>query len=170
MLNKKILAYKTRSLVKNSKVARKSISYNDARSIGIIFTTDDLKKHETVKKFVKQLQKDGKKVQVLSFLPKGKQNHEFLFDFFTIKDVTFWGSFTANQVADFTKKPFDFLYYLDTDNNPLIKNILALSNAKCRIGKFSEENNPVCELMIQTSDESTQELANEMYRYTKLLS
>lgn len=170
MLNKKILSYKTRSLVTNNKVARRSISYGEARSIGIIFTIEDMKKHETIKRFIKQLEKDGKKIQVLAFLPKGRQNFEFLFDFFTVKDISFWGNFTANQVMEFAQKPFDFLFYLDTETNPLIKNILAMSKAKCRIGKFDQENNAVCELMIQASNGSTQELANEMYRYTKLLS
>ncbi|ELR71489.1 hypothetical protein C900_02552 [Fulvivirga imtechensis AK7] len=170
MLNKKILSYKTRSLVTNNTVVRRSISYSEARSIGIIFSIEDLKKHETIKKFIKQLEKDGKKTQVLAFLPKGHQNFEFLFDFFTVKDISFWGNFTASQVMEFAQKPFDFLFYMDTVSNPLIKNILAMSKARCRIGKFDDENSAVCELMIQTTNGSTQELASEMYRYTKLLS
>lgn len=149
---------------------RSSTSYDQAKSIGIIFSTDDLKKHETVKKFVKRLERDGKKVHVLSFLPKGKENFEFLFDFFTEKDVSFWGNFTAELVINFANKPFDYLFYLDVDSNLLIKNILAMSKAKCRVGKFDEENNAFFELMIQTHNGSTEYLVDEMYKYTKILS
>lgn len=170
MLNKKILSYKTRSLIASSQVVRKNISYGEAKSVGVVFTIEDLKKHETVKTFIKRLEKDGKKVQVLAFMPKGAQNFEFLFDFFTVKDLSFWGNFTARQVTDFAAKPFDFLFYLDNNSNQLILNVMAMSKARCRIGKFNEDNSPVCELMIQTSDGGARELADEMYRYTKLLS
>ncbi|GAA0894071.1 hypothetical protein GCM10009122_37510 [Fulvivirga kasyanovii] len=171
MLSKKILSYKTKALVKKSKVARNSVSYEQAKSIGIVFTIDDLAKHETIKQLVRRLEKDGKKVQALAFLPKGKENFEFLFDFFTDKDVTMWGNFTADQVHSFVEKPFDYLFYLDQKSNPLITNILAMSKAKCRIGKFNEVNNQLCELMIQTQNGSSiQHLAEEMYKYTKILS
>ncbi|MBL6448947.1 hypothetical protein JMN32_21735 [Fulvivirga sp. 29W222] len=171
MLSKKIISYKTKALVKKSKVARNNISYEQAKSIGIIFTIDDLAKHETIKQLVSKLEKDGKKVQVLAFLPKGKENFEFLFDFFTDKDVSIWGKFTSEQVHNFVEKPFDYLFYLDNKSNPLMTNILAMSKAKCRVGKFNEVNNQLCELMIQPQNGSSiQHLADEMYRYTKILS
>lgn len=170
MLSKKILSYKTKALVKSSKISRSSISYDQAKSIGIIFSVEDLAKHETIKKLKKQLEKDGKTVQVLAFLPRGKENFEFLFDFFTIKDITLWGNFTAEQVISFANKSFDYLFYADESYNPMIGNILAMSKAKCRVGKFNKTNNQFCELMIQTQNGSIQHLVDEMYRYTKILS
>lgn len=170
MLNTKILSYKTRALVKHSKVARGSISYDKAKSIGVIFSIDDQSKHETIKKFINQLHKDGKKVQVLAFLPKGKDNFEFMYDFFTLKDISMWGNFTADQVTNFANQPFDYLFYIDDTSHPVIRNILAMSNAKCRVGKFIDDNSAFCELMIRTENGSIQNLVNEMYRYTKILS
>ncbi|MTI20565.1 hypothetical protein E1176_05995 [Fulvivirga sp. RKSG066] len=170
MLNKKLLSYKTKSIIKKSQVPRGSMAYNNAETIGLIFSIDDLHKHESIKRFIDRLSADNKKVEVLSYLPKKKENHEFLFDFFTVKDINFWGTFTSEKVEKFAKKPFDYLFYLDVESNPLIRNILAMSKAKCRVGRFSEENEPFCEMMIQTTDNSIDSLINEMYKYTKILS
>lgn len=169
MLNKKLLAYKTRSIAKKSTVARGSMSYQSAETIGILFSIDDKTKHETIKQLVHQLENDNKKVEVLAFLPKKKDNHEFLFEYFTAKDVSFWGNIDADNVNKFASKPFDYLFYLDIDSNPFIRNILASSKAKCRVGKFHPENEPYCEMMIETSN-NIKSLANEMYKYTKILS
>jgi len=169
MLSKKILSYKTKSIAKKSTVIRSSMAYDTAETIGIVFSIDDIHKHEAIKSFIQNLEGDGKKVEVIAFLPKKKENHEFLFDFFTTKDISFWGNFTSDKVVDFASKPFDYLFYIDLESSPLIRNILAMSKAKCRVGKFSEENEPFCEMMIQTSN-NIPGLVDEMYKYTKILS
>lgn len=170
MLNKKLLAYKTRSLIKKSQTVRRSVSYAQAKNVGIIFSIDDLKKHDAIKKLIKQLEQDGKEVHTLAYLPNGHQNFEFMFDFFTSEDVTFWGNFTARQVHDFTERSFDYLFYPDEISNPLIRTILAMSNARCRIGKYDELNSQFCELMIRMQNDSIRELVDNMYKYTKILS
>ena len=53
---------------------------------------------------------DGKQVQVLEFLPKKKENPEFMFDYFTIEDLNFWGKLSNEQVEKFTKINFDYLF------------------------------------------------------------
>ncbi|MBL3655941.1 DUF6913 domain-containing protein [Fulvivirga sediminis] len=170
MLNKKILGYRTSSILKNNKAKRLSTNYKDAGSIGIIYTSEDWGKHHIVKEFKKSLEDDGKEVKVLTLLPKGLENFEFLFDFFTTKDISFWGNFTAEQVHKFVNATFDYLFYLDTKSNLLIKNILALSKARCRVGKYEETDSQFFELMINTRSDSTSELVNEMYKYTKILN
>lgn len=169
MLTKKLLLYKTKSIAKKSKVVRTSMAYSSAETIGLVFSIDDIQKHEVIKSFIQNLENDNKKVEALAFLPKKKENHEFLFDFFTNKDLNFWGSITSELVDNFTKKTFDYLFYIDLESNPIIRNILAKSKAKCRVGKFSTENEPYCEFMIQTEN-NIKSLVDEMYKYTKILS
>ena len=169
MVNRTLLSYKTKSLVKKNTVQRGSIAYQNVETIGIVFSIDDETKHKSIKRLIQQLEDDGKKVEVLAYLPKKKENHEFLFDFFTVKDLNFWGSFTSEKVAHFAARPFDYLLYIDIESNPFIRNILAMSKAKCRIGKFSEENEAFCEMMIQTAN-NIDSLVDEMYKYTKILS
>ena len=60
MLNKKFLSLKTRSYLRKNDTKRANLAYNSAKTVGIIFTTEDLKKHELIKKFIKDLENDGK--------------------------------------------------------------------------------------------------------------
>ncbi|UII24205.1 DUF6913 domain-containing protein [Fulvivirga ligni] len=170
MLNKKMLSYKTRSFIKKNNAKRISTDYKDAESIGILFSIDGKQKHQIVKEFKKILEKDGKQVKVLAYLPKDQENFEFLFDFFTNNDVNFWGSFTSDQVQSFVDKTFDYLFYLDIETNDLTQNILAMSKAKCRVGKYNEKGDSFFELMINTHDSNVKGLADEMYKYTKILN
>jgi len=142
--------------------------YQQALNIGIIFTVEDKQKHEAVKELVHQLERDGKKVQVLEFLPEKKNNHDFKFDFFTIKDVSFWGSLEAPNALKFADTPFDYVFYIDMESNPLILHVLARSKAHCRIGKFSETESKFFELMIEENG-SNKGLMEAMYNYTSKL-
>lgn len=171
MLTKKLINLRTKSLLKKNPTHRSSMIYDKADQIGVIFTIDSKEKHDTIKSFIKQLEADGKKVDVIAYLPKNKENYEFLFDFYTAKDISFWGSFTSDKVTSFASKSFDYLFYIDTQSNILNRNILAMSKAKCRVAPFDELNEDYSEMMVQVPKKaSITELVNEMYRYTKLLS
>ncbi len=156
---------RTESALKKNKIARASMPYAQALNIGVIFTVEDKQKHEAVKEFVHQLERDGKKVQVLEFLPEKKNNHDFKFDFFTINDLSFWGNLEAANALKFANTPFDYIFSVDKESNPLILHVLARSKAHCRIGKFSEADSPFFELMIE-EDGSNQGLIESMYNYT----
>jgi hypothetical protein len=162
------LKMRTETALKKNKTAHANIPYKQAISMGIIFTVEDKQKHETVKEFIHLLERDGKKVQVLEFLPEKKNNHEFKFDFFTIKDLSFWGNVTAANALKFAETPFDYLFYLDKESNPLILHLLARGKARCRVGKFIESENPFFELMIEQNG-SNKELMETMYNYTRQL-
>lgn len=163
-----LLAMRTRAQLKKNKTKRVSLPFTEARHVGIIYTVEDRKKHDEIKDFIHQLERDGKKVQVLCFLPENKDNYEFLFDFFTVKDISFWGNITAANAIKFYSEPFDYLYYLDTIPNPIVENILARSKAKCRIGKHFENGQSYFELMINSLS-GQKYLYDGMYKYSKQL-
>jgi hypothetical protein len=142
------------------------MAYKRVQSIGIIFSVEDKQKHEDIKDFIRHLEQDGKKVQVLEFLPRKTDNYEFLFDFFSDKDLSFWGHITSNEARKFIEVPFDFLYYIDRQSNPMILHLLALSKARCRIGKFAEPESDFFELMIEHKG-TTRGLIDSMYQYSK---
>lgn len=164
----KLLKYKTQSYLKSNTALRTSLPYRQARSIGLIFTVEDRQKHDEIKDFIKRLEMDGKQVKVMSFLPKDKDNFEFLFDFFTYQDISFWGNITSESAKKFAEHPFDFLFYVDTKPNPMILNLVAQSKAKCRISKHWETTEPFFELMIECRD-TNRSLIDGMIRYTTKL-
>jgi hypothetical protein len=159
---------RTKSALKKNKTSRVNKPYKEAVNIGIIFTVEDKQKHDAIKELIHYLERDGKKVQVLEFLPEDKTNHEFKFDFFTMKDISFWGDVTATNALKFTDTPFDYLFYIDKESNPLILHLLARSKAHCRVGKYNEIENPYFELMIEETG-STKKLIETMFNYTSQL-
>jgi hypothetical protein len=162
------LNMRTRGALKKNKAVRATIPYESAQRVGILFTVEDQQKHMLIKYFITKLTHDGKQVQVLEFLPQKKENPEFMFDYFTIEDLNFWGKLNSEPVEKFTKINFDFLFNIDTRSNPLIQNLLANSKAHCRVGRFDEAATAFYELMIETNG-SVQGLIENMYTYTKKL-
>lgn len=159
---------RTRSALKKNQSIRANLPYAQALNIGILFTVEDKQKHADIKELIHWLEQDGKKVQVLEYLPLKKENYEFKFDFFTIKDLSFWGKINSEHAQKFIETPFDYLFYLDKEANPLALFLLATSKAKCRIGKFAENDESFYEMMIGQNG-TTKGLIDTMYKYTKQL-
>ena len=168
MFKNRLLQLRTRAAVKSNQSLRASIPYKQALNVGLLFSVEDRKKHDAIKDFIKQLQQDGKKVTVLEYLPSKKDNYEFLFDFFTIHDLSFWGKINSPGTDQFIETSFDYLFCIDMDANPLIQNVLARSKAKCRIGKFSTGDQAYFELMIEQNG-SVNNLIENMYKYARQL-
>lgn len=164
----KFLRYKTKSYLKNNKTLRSSEAYKAARTFGVIFTVEDRQKHDQIKNLIRKLERDGKQVKALGYLPPDQENYEFLFDFFTYREISIWGTITATSAVKFAESPFDFLLYLDTTPNELILNLVAKSKAKCRIGKFSPESEPFFEMMIENNGNPNLFIEN-LYKYTTAL-
>ncbi len=162
------LKYKTKSMLRRNHALRASLPYKQALNVGIVFTINDKAKHMDVKDFIKKLQQDGKRVTVITYLPRDKFNYEFMFDFFTNKDISFWGNITSVVANRFADTEFDLLYYLDDEPNPMLMNLIARSKARCRIGQFWENREPFFELMIENKS-GVKGLIDAMYRYTQVL-
>ena len=162
------LKMRTTTALRKSSVKRASTPYKHAESFGIIFSVEDRQKHDNIKDLIKRLEQDGKKVSVLEFLPKKKENYEFLFDFFTLEDLSFWGNINSEKAVKFSNTPFDYLFYIDSQSNPLVLNLLARSKAHCRVGKFNEAESPYFEMMIEDNG-STKTLIDNVYKYTRQL-
>lgn len=146
------LRYNTKNQLKKNKTLRSNNSFKKSVKAGVLFTIEDRTKHDLVKEFIKKLEAEGKTVSVLAFLPEKKENFEFLFNYFTAKDISFWGNLQSTDALTFAATPFDFLYCLDESPNPMVLNILARSKALCRIGRYVEENEVFFELMIESKN------------------
>src|ERR1041385_1913871 len=162
------LRMRTRKALRKNPSLRANLPYKQAHTFGILFTVEDKQKHLDIKDFIHQLEQDGKSVQVLEYLPLKKENYEFKFDFFTIKDLTFWGKINSAHAQKFSATSFDYLFYIDREPNPLALYLLAESKAKCRVGRFVEEDELFFEMMIGQNG-TTKGLIDTMYKYTKQL-
>jgi hypothetical protein len=160
----RFLKYRTNLILKKNNQERVSVPYKTSRTAGVIFTVEDKQKHFAIKEFIRKLEHEGKSVQVLEYLPERTENYEFKFDFFQEKDITFWGNIDSASALEFADAPFDFLYYLDLEPNPMILNLLARSHAKCRVGRFWDDGVRYLEFMVHSCP-NTQSLLDTIHKY-----
>jgi hypothetical protein len=162
------LKLRTNAVLKKAKAFRSNLPYKQARTVGVLFSVEDKQKHFIIKELIKKLELDEKVVQVLEYMPAKHENYEFKFDFFTEKDLSFWGNITSSSANQFADAPFDFLFYIDLEPNVFVLNVLARSKAKCRVGKYFDGGQQYMELMIESVG-GIQALIDGMYKYATQL-
>ena len=166
-IDRKLLALRTKLFVKKNNFERITTSFSEAKKIGIVFCVEDKVKHASIDHFVHKLQKEGKTVKALCYLPKGKENYEFRFDFFARADLSFWGNFTSPLIEEFLQEDYDYLFSIDHKSHFLVDNIIARSKAKCRIGLYQEEHNQWLEMMVRVQEfKNIDKAIDQMYHYT----
>jgi hypothetical protein len=151
---------------------RKTVNYESAIEIGVLFSSAGEDNHKAINYFVKLLQKDRKQVRVLAFFEEKHSNpYDFRFDFFTNTDVDFKkGTVSSVQVEDFMQKKFDYLYCINSQPFEPFHYILRKSQASLRVGKLEPESLDCFELMVDIPENaSTVDLILQMLHYTKSL-
>ncbi len=168
ILQEKFTSFRNAHKLKK-RIQKSGISYQDALHMGVIFSVEDIEKHEAVKKFIHYLENDGKKVDVISFLGKDKDNYEFMFDFFTEKNLNFWGNLKADNISKFINQEFDYLFVLDLEPNLYLESVLARTPAKCRVGGFIEGKTDYFEMMVKPTANKFDNLVEELYYYIRAI-
>jgi hypothetical protein len=169
MILKPWLNYKTKKAQKKNKGLRQSIAYKTSSKIGIVFCNDEQSKIENADKLIVLLKKDDKNVKVIAQEPKNGVKH-LPYDTFTKENFSFWGDFIGKPINDFVNMEYDFLICLDENPNDLVRSVLANSQAKCRIGKFEEDNQQTFEMLLKDKANNGHNWIDSMYQYIKILS
>jgi hypothetical protein len=131
----------------------------EAKRIGILYTLNDVPDYERVSDFVAKLQGEHKEVKALGFVKNKNLVQRFLpklsYDFFSSRDLTWFYKPVHRQVKDFIEKEFDLLIDVSLQDSFPLKYISGLSNAMCRVGKFSEQNLDYYDLMFDLKPTAT---------------
>ena len=169
MILKPWLNFKTNRAQKNNKGLRESVAYKAADRFGVIFCNDEQSKIEDADKLISLLKKDKKKVKVIAQEHKSAVKH-LPYDTFNDDNFSFWGDFIGKPINDFIDAEHDFLICLDDQPNHLVRSILANSRAKCRIGKFEENNQQTFEMLLEDRTKNGHNWVDSVYRYIKIIS
>lgn len=143
--------YKFSKAIKNLRAKRSSVDFDRAESVGLLFDATELNNREIVLKFAKSLEKKGKKVRLLGFVNIKEETDNLAFPNFNQKtlDMALLPE-KSTDAQDFMKRDFDILINLSLDETEPLEYIAAMSNAKFRVGPFTERT--VCyELMIDVT-------------------
>ncbi|MBK7888224.1 MAG: hypothetical protein IPJ86_13320 [Bacteroidetes bacterium] len=139
---------------------RRLVSFEEAKSIGILYDSTNEKHFELVRKYVKMMrEQDHKEVLALGYfddkeLPPMRFSKLGL-DFFTRKDLNWYYKPIAPVVKNFVHREFDILIDLHTGNSIPFRYIVASSNAGFKIGKYDRLAVPFYDFMLSVSDTLT---------------
>ena len=170
LFKKHFIERKTKLAIKKSTVSRDNISYRKAQSIGIIYSWEGKRKAEIIDEFAKEMEISGKSVQILCYSRVDLKIVPVKIDFFSDKDFDNFGKIKSEKLNNFKNLRFDFLYHLDTLPNVYIENIMALSNARCRVSRADPTRKDLYDFMIQIrGNVGIEKLCHEILHYTKAL-
>lgn len=136
------------------------ITFEKAKSIGILYDSTNEKHFELVKKYVKEVREvHHKEVVALGFynqkeLPPMRFSKLGL-DFFTLKDLNWYHKPMTAVVKNFVQRDFDILIDLHLVNSIPFQYILASSKAKFKIGKYDRLFTPFYDFMLSVSDDTS---------------
>ncbi len=129
------------------------VNLTHAKSIGIVYQLFDVPDYNQVMEFVTQLQHDHKEVKALGFVQHKNLINRFLpklsYDFFSLNNINWYNKPVSDRVQDFISREFDLLIDLTLNEHLPLKYIIGLSKARCKVGRFSNENARYYDLMIK---------------------
>jgi uncharacterized protein DUF6913 len=139
--------------------ARTIMNMDAAKSVGIIYSADNIEQVELVKEYIEFLRKKGKKVKSLGYFAQkelpGNVTTSIDQQCFTMKDINWYYKPLTNIIGSFVKEEYDLLLDLNiTDKLPLIF-VASQSKGKCKVGKYSKKNESLYDVMIETGHENT---------------
>lgn len=130
-----------------------TLDFNKVRTIAILFDGTQPENEVIVKDFISQLTKKGKEVELLGYVPTNLKSLNADFNSFCKNDLDFFRFPKSQRVDEFIDKPFDILINLAATNHMQLDFIAALSNAKLRVGPYTDRTH-CYDLMIDHNEKS----------------
>ncbi|CAN5191867.1 hypothetical protein BH09BAC1_BH09BAC1_05760 [soil metagenome] len=143
-------------------------NYANSRFIGIWFDATDRENYTLINSFSKTLSAKGKKVEVLGFIDKVKKTETILFDYLEPKEVSWNGVPNENAIDIWASKEYDLLLCLHPNPCNPLEYLAMLSQAKCRVGRYSEDTVECYDIMVSLNEEG--ELPSMIKQVDRLLT
>jgi ADP-heptose:LPS heptosyltransferase len=121
-------------------------NFEEAETIALIFDATDKEEFEVVKKYIKKLKENKRKVRAIGFYD-GKEEPVLMsskleYDFFSRKQLK-W---------NFMQEPFDLLINLCMNFKTPLLYVTALSRAKFKVGRQHTQYEPYYDLLLNVED------------------
>ncbi|HEY9116233.1 MAG TPA: hypothetical protein VIN11_00320 [Roseivirga sp.] len=164
LLGKKILGLVSKPRKRDGKISIPS--YEQAVKIGILYTYEGERKEESID-LLKQLLDQDKHIEVLCLMDN-KEIASSKNPCFYVDELNHWGKIKSEIASQFLTTSYDYLIHLDFELNDILKSFLNRTQAKCRVGYYSEIGGPYYELMIGINKSvGTSNFAEQAVKYIK---
>ncbi len=143
--------------------------FEEATSIGILYTWEGAKKEELVYNLIDKLGTD-KSVRGLCYNPNKNEEVETKTPLMSVGDLSLLGKINSSAADSFLSESFDYLFHLDFEVNEITAALLLKSQAQCRVGLHSDKAESLFELMIGINKSAGLEhLIEQMLKYVNAL-
>ncbi|MBA3970880.1 MAG: hypothetical protein H0X46_01820 [Bacteroidetes bacterium] len=134
-------------------------TFDNAKTVGILFDATSTEDYEIVKRYVVYLREHMKKVKVLGFFSTKEipvlTYSKLEYDFFSLKELNWTGKPDSVVIRNFIDEEYDLLIDLNIHDHFPLKYIAALSKARFKVGKLDEEGMDIHDLMIDSDNTKT---------------
>jgi len=144
-----------------SQLKRNKVAFNkvEAKSFAILFEASKIEDVDLVKKYVTYLKELKKKVRIVGFFntefPPDFTYSKLEYEFFSVKELSWNLKPSGTFLNSFLEEEFDVLIDLNLDDHFPLKYISTLSRARFKVGKFSNENEKIQDLLIDIAPNKT---------------
>ena len=136
-----------------------ALSLTEAKSFAIVFEASKLEDVDLVKKYVAYLKEMKKRIKVIGFLDSNSDPSftysKLEYEFFNKKDLVWYLKPHGSIYNSFVAEDFDVLIDLNLLDHFPLKYVVAMSKAKFKVGKYSEENKDIHDLLIDVDEAKT---------------
>jgi hypothetical protein len=140
----------------NANRTRGVYNFNTAKTVGIILNANSQYTFEAAREFMKYIQGFDTKVNSIGFVDSQEvlnfYSRQIGMDYFSKKNLNWYGKPKNPKVQEFIQQEFDILIDLSLNDYFPIQYIAAASNAKFKIGRFRNERS-CYDLMIDISND-----------------
>lgn len=154
----------------NAKVSREMLNIKNAQKIGILFNASSAQDIMTVSKYAEDLKAAQKEVKLLAFQNNEKKDNKDP-RFINQLDVNWFNIPSSEKIENFHQHNFDILICAFLDECLPLEYIAATSNAKFRVGAFSDAKTKYFELMINTKrNQSLKYLLEQIHHFLQVIN
>lgn len=163
-----------RKIIKQKRVS-KSVGFNQAKKIGILYDASNEKNYLLVKKMVQDIRDAHKDVCALGYInAKNLPENRYIklgLDFFTKKHLNWYKKPVGPTIDNFVKENFDVLINLNIESVYPLRYIAAATKASFKIGRFNNSNAGYCDFMLQVDKRTGVEgLIQQSMHYLKIIN
>ncbi len=168
-----------RRLLRDLPQDRKPIARNlaMARKVAIVYIVEDEAAHNHVRNYVKRIKDE---LGISTIMALGLSDHKVLphylhaklnFDAICLKDLNWYRIPQGNTVQNFMAEEYEVIIDLTLEDRLPIQYIMAKSRARFKVGRFSESNKRILDMMIDMAgSKSLPQMIQQIHHYMLMVN
>jgi hypothetical protein len=147
--------------VTKARQARTILSMKEAKTIGLVFSSNNAEDVDIAKKYENYLKEMGKTVKTIGLINVTAKELPVNTawwtgpQYITRKELSWFYKPSEEFIRNFVNEPFDMLIDMNIGGELPLRFVSASSKAKCKVGRYDEKYLSIYDVMIETDKTKT---------------